>query len=73
MTMESFLCLPAWGAVLRSTSLLRFHSSCSDECTGNRRLGSMEYSMTTGRLSLGLRGLEGKALGSGALLACDRN
>ena len=32
----------------------------------------MEYSATMGRLGLGLRGLEGKALGLGALLACDR-
>ncbi len=31
----------------------------------------MEYSATTGRLGLGLRGLEGKALDSGALLARD--
>jgi hypothetical protein len=29
----------------------------------------MEYSATTGRLRLGLRGLEGEALGLGALLA----
>jgi hypothetical protein len=29
----------------------------------------MEYSATTGRLGLGLRGLEGEALGLGALLA----
>ncbi len=33
----------------------------------------MEYSTTTGRLGLGLLGLEGKALGSGALLARDRD
>ena len=33
----------------------------------------MEYSATTGRLSLGLLGLEGKALGLGALMACDRD
>ena len=33
----------------------------------------MEYSATTGRLGLGLRGLEGKALGLGALLARDRD
>ncbi len=33
----------------------------------------MEYSATMGRLGLGLRGLEGKALGLGALLAHDRN
>jgi hypothetical protein len=33
----------------------------------------MEYSATTGRLGLGLLGLEGKALGSDALLAIDHN
>ena len=33
----------------------------------------MEYSATTGRLGLGLLGLEGKALGLGALLANDRD
>ena len=33
----------------------------------------MEYSATTGRLVLGLLGLEGDALGSGALLARDRD
>ena len=32
-----------------------------------------EYSATTGRLGLGLVGLEGDALGSGALFACDRD
>jgi len=31
----------------------------------------MEYSATMGRLGLGLLGLEGEALGSGALLARD--
>jgi hypothetical protein len=71
MTMESFLCLPARGAVLRSTSLLHFYSLCSNKCTGNGGPGLMEYSMTTGRLGLGLRGLEGEALGLGALLARD--
>jgi len=35
---------------------------------GNGGPGSMEYSATTGRLGLGLLGLEGEALGSGALL-----
>ena len=40
---------------------------------GNRGPGSMEYGATTGRLGLGLLGLEGKALGLGALLACDRD
>jgi hypothetical protein len=29
----------------------------------------MEYSVTTGRLGLGLHGLEGEVLGLGALLA----
>ena len=32
-----------------------------------------EYSATTGRLGLGLLGLEGEALGSGALLARDHD
>ncbi len=32
-----------------------------------------EYSATTGRLGLGLVGLEGDALGSGALFARDRD
>ena len=32
----------------------------------------MENSATTGRLGLGILGLEGKALGSGALLAHNR-
>ena len=40
---------------------------------GNRGSGLMEYSTTTGRLGLGLLGLEGKALGLGALLAHDRD
>ena len=33
----------------------------------------MEYSTTTGRLGLSLLGLEGEALGLGALLARDRD
>jgi hypothetical protein len=33
----------------------------------------MEYSATTGRLGLNLLGLKGKTLGSGALLACNRD
>ena len=33
----------------------------------------MEYGATTGRLGLGLLGLEGKALGLGALLARNRD
>ncbi len=73
MTMWSFLCLPAWGTFLRSSSLLHFLSSRTDECTGNGGPGSMEYSATTGRLGLGLLGLEGEALGSGALLARDHD
>jgi len=36
---------------------------------GHGGLGLMEYSVTTGRLGLGLLGLEGEALGSSALLA----
>ena len=32
-----------------------------------------EYIATTGRLGLGLVGLEGDALGLGALLACNRD
>jgi hypothetical protein len=40
---------------------------------GNKGPGSMEYSAKMGRLILGLRDLEGKALGSGALLARDRD
>jgi hypothetical protein len=67
MTMGSFLCLPARGAFLRSSSLLHFLSSQTDECTGNGGPGSMEYSATTGRLGLSLLGLEGESLGSGAL------
>jgi hypothetical protein len=55
-------------------SVLCFLLSCTDECTGNGGLGSMEHSATTGRLGLGLLvGLEGEALGSGALLARDRD
>ena len=40
---------------------------------GNGGPGSMEYSATTGRLGLGLLGLEVEALGSGALLARDHD
>ena len=71
--MESFLCLPAWGAFVTSTSLLCFHSSFQDECMGNGGPGTNEYCATTGRLGLGLVGLEGDALGSSALLARDRD
>jgi hypothetical protein len=42
------------------------------ECTGNGGPGSMEYSATTGRLG-SLLGLEGEALGLGALLARDQD
>jgi hypothetical protein len=71
MTMGSFLCRPAQGAVVISTSLLCFLLSRMDECTENGGRGLMEYGATTGRLGLGLLGLEGKALGLGALLARD--
>jgi hypothetical protein len=71
--MGSFLCLPARGAFLRSSSLLHFLSSRTDECTGNVGPGSIEYSATTGRLGLSLLGLEVEALGSGALLARDHD
>ena len=73
MTMESFLCLPAWGAFVTSTSFLHFYLSFHDEYTGNGRPGANEYCVTTGRLGLGLVGLEGDALGSSALLARDRD
>ena len=73
MTMENLVCLPAWGAFLRSSSLLCFLSSRTDECTGNGGPGLMECCATAGRLGLGLVGLEGDALGSSALLACDRD
>ena len=73
MTMENLVCLSARGAFLRSSSLLRFLSLRTDECTGNGGPGLLkEYSVTTGRLGLGLVGLEGEALGSDALLALDR-
>ena len=71
--MENLVCLPAWGAFLRSSSLLHFLSSRTDECTGNGGPGSMEYSATTGGLGLGLLGLEGEALGLGALLPRDHD
>ncbi len=73
MMMGSFLCLPARGAFLRSSSLLHFLSSRTDECTANGGPGSIEYSATTGRLGLSLLGLEVEALGLGALLARDHN
>ena len=65
MTMGSFLCLPARGAFLRSSSLLHFLSSRTDECTGNGGPGLIEYSATTGRLRLSLLGLKGESLGFG--------
>jgi len=67
--MGSFLCLPAREACLRSSSLLRFLLLCTDECTGNGGPALIEHSVTMGRLGHGLLGLEGEALGSGALLA----
>ncbi len=68
-------CLPAWEAFPRSSSLLRFLLSRTDECTGNGGpAGLFEHSATMGRLVLvGLLGLEGDALGSSALLARDRD
>jgi hypothetical protein len=71
--MGSFLCPPARGAFLRSSSLLRFLSSRTDECTGNGGPGVMGCTATVGRLRLGPLGLEGDALGSSALLARDRD
>ncbi len=71
MTMENLVCLPAWGAFLRSSSLLRFLLLRTDECMGNGGPGLIEHSATTGRLGLGLLGLEGKIFGSSALLARD--
>ena len=71
--MGSFLCLPAWGAFETSTSLLHFHSLFHDKCTGNGGPGANEYCTTTGRLCLGLVGLEGDALGLSALLARNRD
>ena len=44
-----------------------------DECTGNGGPGLIEHSATTGRLGLGLLGLEGEVFGSSALFARDRN
>ncbi len=70
--MGSSLCLPAREDFLRRSSLLRFLSSHTDECTGNGGTGLIERSVTTGRLSLGLLGLKGEVFGSSALLARDR-
>jgi hypothetical protein len=74
MMMGSSSCLPAREAFPKSSSLLCFLSSRStDECTGNGGQGSLfEHSATTGRLGLGLLGLEGEVLGLSALLARDR-
>ena len=69
--MGSSLCLPAWEAFLRSSSLLRFLSSRTEECTENGGPGLIEHSATTGRLGLGLLGLEGEVFGLSALLARD--
>jgi hypothetical protein len=44
-----------------------------DKCTGNGGPGVKEYSAITGRLGLGLLGLEGEALGLGTLLARDHD
>ena len=66
-------CLPAWEDPARSSSLLRFLSSRSDECTGNGEPGVMGCTATAGRLRLGPLGLESDALGSSALLARDRD
>ena len=70
--MGSSSCLPAREAFPRSSSLLRFLSSRMDKCTGNGRPGLNEYSATTGRLGLGLLGLEGEVFGLSALVARDR-
>ncbi len=69
MTMENLVCLPARGAFPRSSFLLRFLLLCTDECTGNGVQGLIKHSATTGRLGLGLLGLEGKVFGLSALLA----
>jgi len=56
-------CLPAREDPARSSSLLRFLSSRTDECTGNGGpVGLFERSATAGRLGLGPLGLEGDAL-----------
>jgi len=70
--MGSFLCLPSREACLRSSSLLCFLSSRTDECMGNGGPGLFEHSPTVGRLGLCLLDLEGKVFGSSALLARDR-
>jgi hypothetical protein len=65
--------LHAREAFPRYSSLLRFLSSHTDKCTRNRGPGSLiEHSATSGRLGLGLFGLEGEVFGSSDLLARDR-
>jgi hypothetical protein len=71
--MENLVCLPARGALPRSSSLLRFLSLRTDECMGNGGPSLNEYSATMGRLGFGLVGLEGDAFGLGALFACKRD
>jgi hypothetical protein len=71
--MGSFLYLPARGAFETSTSLLCFHLLFHGECRGKGGPGANEYCATTGRLGLGLVGLENDALGLSALLACNRD
>jgi len=66
-------CLPAREDPARSSSLLRFLSSRTDECMGNGGPGVMGCTATVGRLCLGPLGLEGDALGWSALLTCDRD
>ena len=71
--MGNFLCLPAWGAFVTSTSLLHFHSLHTDECMGNGGPGSLiKHSVTKGRLGLGLLDMEGEVFGLSVLLARDR-
>jgi hypothetical protein len=60
MMMGSYLCLPARGAVVISTSLLCFLSLPTDKCTGNGGPGLIEYGTTMGRLGLGLLALRAK-------------
>jgi len=66
-------CLPAREDPARSSSLLRFLSSQSDECTGNGGPGVTECTAAAGRLGLSPLGLEGDTLGSSALLARDHD
>jgi hypothetical protein len=66
-------CLPAREDPARSSSLLCFLSLLSDECMGNGEPGVMGCTATAGRLCLSPLGLESDALGSGALLARNRD